>query len=308
MGVKSAVNSRIEEFVAFYVRHYKKMVFLPIALVVVFGGIIATYYLQHGTPVNEDISLSGGISLTINTNKSVNVQTLTNELASSLKTEVSVAVLHSQFSNNIIGYTITAKNSTTRALNSTVSSFLAPVTSTNSNINFVSPAIAQNSIYDSFILLGAAFILVAFVSLFYFRNPAQSFSNVISIISDVINVIGVMDLLAISFSTASIAGILMLMGYSADRNIILATNILKRKEASVKYRLSHTIKTSLTMDAAALLTFIVLFLGTTNTTIQSIAIILIIGVIFDDFTVWILNGSIQLAAMHYSEEPHQATR
>jgi preprotein translocase subunit SecF len=178
-----------------------------------------------------------------------------------------------------------------------------PINSKNSSINFVSATLGQSQLSSSIILLGIAFILVAIVSLFYFRSKWQAFSNVVSIISDVINIVGVMDLLGIKFGTASIAGILMIMGYSADRNIILATNILKRGEASMKYRLVHTIKTSMTMDAAAIVTFLVLFLGTSNSTIQGIAIVLLIGVIFDDFTVWILNGSTQLYGLGYKEEP-----
>ena len=134
------------------------------------------------------------------------------------------------------------------------------------------------------------------------------FSNVISIISDIINIVGVLDIIGFSFSTASIAGILMIMGYSADRNIILATNILKREEASMRYRLTKTIKTSLTMDAAALVTFLILFFGTTNSTLHEIAIILIIGVIFDDFTVWILNGSTQLYGLKYKEAEKQPAK
>lgn len=304
-GIRRTLNKTIDSIVGYYLKNYKKMVFLPLAFIVFFAGSIAYHYLTHGGQlVNEDISLAGGVSLAVNTNQSISPSFITSNLSSALNSQVSVAVLHSPLSNAITGYSITAGKdvNATQLVDAASVLFRMKLTAANSNVDFVSAEIAQGAIYDSLILLGMAFILVAAVSLFYFRNYSQALSNVISIVSDVINVVGLLDLLGISFSTASIAGILMIMGYSADRNIILATNILKRGEASMKYRLIHTIKTSITMDAAAFITFIVLFFGTTNSVIQNIAIILIFGVIFDDFTVWILNGSIQLAGIKYNEE------
>ncbi len=304
MGVIRKLNRTLDRVVTYYLKNYRKMVFLPIVFIAIFAGAIVYYYSVHGQFVNEDISLAGGISATISTNQSFSASFLENNISLALGQPVSVAVLHAQFSNAIAGYTITAgRNVNSTQLNRSVSTALdIPLNSKDSSITFVSPTLAQGALNDSLILLGVAFVFVAFVSLFYFRNPSQAFSNVVSIVSDVINVVGVLDILGISFSTASIAGILMIMGYSADRNIILATNILKRGEADMKYRLLHTIKTSLTMDAAAFVTFIILFFGTTNATIQNIAIILIFGVLFDDFTVWILNGSVQLAGIGYKYE------
>ncbi len=303
-GIRKTLNGTMDRVVGYYLKNYKKMVFIPIAFIIFFAASIGYYYHVHGELVNEDISLAGGISLTLNTNISISPNLLAANLSSALGTPVSISVLHSQFSNAIAGYSMTAgiKVNATALTNAVATAFGIKMTAANSNVDYVSSQLAQGSLYDSLMLLGVAFVLVAVVSLFYFRNPSQAFSNVISIVSDIINVVGVLDILGISFSLASIAGILMIMGYSADRNIILATNILKRSEASMKYRLIHTIKTSLTMDAAALITFIVLFFGTTNTTIQNIAIILIFGVIFDDFTVWILNGSVQLSGIGYEEE------
>lgn len=309
-GIRRTINKTIDRIVTYYLKNYKKMVFIPIAVIIVFAGVIGYHYFTTGQVVNEDISLAGGISLSINTNQSLSPSFIASNLSSAIGSSVSVTVLHAQFSNAISGYSVTAGRNVnaTQLTNAASALFGMKLTSANSNVNYVSSQIAQGALYDSLILLAVAFVLVAAVSLFYFRNLSQAFSNVISIVSDIINVIGVLNLLGISFSTASIAGVLMIMGYSADRNIILATNILKRGEASMKYRLIHTMKTSLTMDAAALVTFIILFFGTTNVTIQNIAIILIFGVIFDDITVWILNGSVQLSGIGYKEEEPPAEK
>lgn len=305
MGVRAKLNRGLNRLVDFYTGNYRKITAIPIVFMILFGSIILFYYHANGELVNEDISLKGGISATVYTNESITASSILSAVSSQLnQRQTSVSVLHPPFSNRIAGYTVTVgQNANMTRLEVVLSSiFDMKLTSSNFSINYVGSTLAQSALYDSTFLLGIAFILVAIVSLFYFRNRYQAFSNVVSIVSDVINVVGVMDLFNISFSTASIAGILMLMGYSADRNIILATNILKRREGSVKYRLLHTLRTSLTMDLAAFTTFLILLFGTTNATIQSIAIVLIIGLIFDDFTVWILNGSIQLYSIKYKPE------
>lgn len=304
LNVRKEVSKKLNGLVEYYLKNYKKMMILPIILVVFFAGAVGFYYFMHGEPINEGISLAGGVSISVTTNVSVSPVSIASSVGKTLGQPVTVTVVHPPFSAAVSGYTIsTGKNINASALTSAAASALGiTVNSTDSSINFVSATLGQDQLNSSLILLGMAFILVAMVSLFYFRSKWQAFSNVISIISDVINIIGVMDLLGLSFGTASIAGILMVMGYSADRNIILATNILKRSEAGMKYRLIHTLRTSITMDAAAIATFLVLLLGTNNATIQGIAVVLIIGVIFDDFTVWILNGSTQLLGLKYKEE------
>ncbi len=305
MGIRSRLNNGLIGLVDYYSKNYRKMMVIPIVFIVIFGSIILFYGHANGELVNEDISLKGGISATVYTNESIPASTIMSSILSQLnQKQASVSVLHPPFSAKISGYTVTVgQNANMTKLENVLSGlFNIKLTSSNYSISYVGATLAQSAIYDSVFLLGIAFVLVAIVSLFYFRNKYQAFSNVISIVSDVINVVGVMDIFNISFSTASIAGILMLMGYSADRNIILATNILKRKEGSIKYRLLHTLRTSLTMDLAAFTTFLILLFGTTNATIQSIAIVLIIGLIFDDFTVWILNGSIQLYSIKYKPE------
>ena len=303
MGVRSKISKEVDRLVDYYLKNYRKMVFIPIIFVIFFASFIGYYYHVHGEVVNEGISLAGGTNIIISTNQSVSPTLIASSLVTQLSQAVSVNVVRAPFSNAVTGYSITVgKNVNTTVLKTDLSNILKiPINAKDSSINFVSATLAQNSIYSSLILLGIAFVLVAAVSLFYFRSAWQAFSNVVSIISDIINIVGVLDIMGFTFSTASIAGILMIMGYSADRNIILATNILKREEASMRYRLVRTIKTSLTMDAAALVTFIILFIGTTNSTLHEIAIILIIGVIFDDFTVWILNGSTQLYGLGYKE-------
>ncbi len=310
MGVRRRISKEIDNVVEYYLRNYRKMVIIPIIFIIFFASFIGYYYHVHGEPVNEGISLAGGTNIIVNTNHSISATFIASSLGSELKQAVTVSVVKAPFSNSITGYSVTVgKDVNSTQLQTALSNILKiPVNSKDSSINFVSSTLAQSSLYSSIILLGIAFVLVAAVSLFYFRSVWQAFSNIVSIISDIINIVGVLDIIGFSFSTASIAGILMIMGYSADRNIILATNILKREEASMRYRLTKTIKTSLTMDAAALVTFIVLFVGTTNSTLHEIAIILIIGVIFDDFTVWILNGSTQLFGLHYKEAEVQKAK
>ena len=220
MSIRSSLNARLDAVVDYYLKNYKKMVFIPIAIVIILGMSIVYHKYTDVHYVNEDVSLTGGISVTVNTNETLSPSFLTNNISSALGgRSVSVSVLHNQLTGQTNGYIVTVGGDVNSTLFTQVASsaFGFQLNSKNSSLNFVSSTLAHSALYDSIVLLGVAFFLVAMVSLFYFRNLPQAFSNIISIIADVINVVGVMDLTGLSFSTASIAGILMLMGYSADR-------------------------------------------------------------------------------------------
>jgi preprotein translocase subunit SecF len=274
-------------FIDFYLRNYKKLTLIPLIILAFSISILGYHYLRTGSLVKEDISLTGGWEVIIPPN--VSLQQVS---------RFSPTQIRNVFTGKVQGYEFELPANYT---NSSVIMLLNSlgVSRSEASINYVSPSLAYSAIINAVYLILIAFVLVFFVSFIYFRNIIQATANVVSIISDVINVLAMFSILGISLSTASIAGLLMLMGYSADRNAILSTNIWKRKEGTLHYRLYHTFKTSTTMDLAAIFVLVALLSLTNNYIIRAIAETLLIGIIFDDLVVWILNGSLQLRAMKY---------
>jgi len=101
-----------------------------------------------------------------------------------------------------------------------------------------------------------------------------------------------MNLLGIKLSTASVAALLMLLGYSVDSNILLSVRVIKRKAGTVAERIAKAIKTGVTMSITTLIALSTIYFITPSRILQQIAIVLILGLIFDFINTWIQNAAI----------------
>jgi preprotein translocase subunit SecF len=132
-------------------------------------------------------------------------------------------------------------------------------------------------------------MIVVFI---YFRKLVVSGAIILSIIFDVIGTLAVMNLIGIKLSTAGVAALLMVIGYSVDTDILLSTKLIKRKFGSVTHRLYNAMNTGLTMQFTTLVVFIVMYLLSPAYALKEIAIILIISILIDTVSTWIQNAGI----------------
>ena len=95
-------------------------------------------------------------------------------------------------------------------------------------------------------------------------------------------------------STAGIAALLMLIGYSVDTDILLTTKVLKRKGegGTVFERTVGAMGTGLTMTITALSASIIGAVLIKSDTIKQIMILITIGLLFDMFYTWFQNAGI----------------
>jgi preprotein translocase subunit SecF len=85
----------------------------------------------------------------------------------------------------------------------------------------------------------------------------------------------------------------MIIGYSTDSDILLATYILKRKEGTLMERIKHGIKVELTVDIAAYVVYLIMFMLSNIEIIKHIALIMLLGTTFDVINTWIQNAGLQ---------------
>lgn len=139
-----------------------------------------------------------------------------------------------------------------------------------------------------------AFILVFVVVLFIFRSPIPSAVVVFGAANDMIFALGVMAVLKIPLGVASIGGLLMLIGYSIDTDVLTAIRILRRGEGKPEDRAYASMKTGVTMTATAIVSFAALFAISVIEyvpTYYEIAGVVLIGLIGDVITTWLGNAS-----------------
>ncbi|MDD5111722.1 MAG: hypothetical protein PHG85_04205 [Candidatus Altiarchaeota archaeon] len=141
------------------------------------------------------------------------------------------------------------------------------------------------------ILISFAFMaLVVFVS---FRVFVPSLAVLQAAICDVLIAVGCMSIFGIEFDSASLGALLMLIGYSVDTDILLTMRVLKEKRSDVDAAMDEAMKTGImmtatTVGAMAVTIFVTTFLIQIPT-LNTIATVLMFGLIGDVFTTWWTN-------------------
>ncbi len=115
--------------------------------------------------------------------------------------------------------------------------------------------------------------------------------------NDILVALGAMGLFGIPLGVASIGGLLMLIGYSIDTDMLSAIRIIKRTEGTPSERAFSTMKTGVTMTTAAIISFAILLIVSYYTFIPTyfeIASVVLFGLIADLFTTWFGNTTMVL--------------
>jgi len=137
-----------------------------------------------------------------------------------------------------------------------------------------------------------AFIAMAVVVFLFFRNPVSSLAIIFSAFSDMVIAVALMGVFRIQLTTATIAALLMLIGYTVDSNILLTTKLTKRKEDTIEEAYLSAVSTGFTMSTTTLGALFMLWLISTSPTIDNIAIVLIFGLLADFMNTWIFNAGV----------------
>ncbi|OIO27893.1 hypothetical protein COX86_00710 [Candidatus Micrarchaeota archaeon CG_4_10_14_0_2_um_filter_60_11] len=103
-----------------------------------------------------------------------------------------------------------------------------------------------------------SFILATIVVFFIFRSFVPSAAVVFGAIADISITAGLMGVFQIPLTLASIAALLMLIGFSLDTDALLTVRVLKRNEGIAKERAYDAMFTGATMNAAVMTSFGVL--------------------------------------------------
>ena len=252
-----------------YNKYYKILIFIPVALFLISLVIIGNYYSQNGDFIKKDVTLTGGLIVTINIELSEigsNKQIVIIIEASELKEEELKPVLE-----NKLDLVLTEKNYSVEEAGSSLG----------------------ESFYKQMIIaIIIAFILMAVVVLIIFRTIIPSLAVISAALFDIIITISILDLFGVRLSIAGISALLLLIGYSVDTDILLTTRMLKRKEGSVNSRLLSAMKTGLTMTFTTLAAIGVGFFVSSSPVLKQMFMIILIGLVIDVLSTYLTNAGI----------------
>ncbi len=287
----------------FYLKHYKKLFLIPLLLLILGFTEISITYKQTGDLFHKDVTLQGGVSATVYTEKQFD--NLEDEIKISLpSSDITVRELSEFGTDKQIGILIEA----TEVNDDELKAALAKITKLELNDNNYSSEQTGATLGESFyrqmlVAMLLAFLFMAIVVFITFRTIVPSLAVIFSAFTDIIMTIAVMDFFAIKLSTAGIAALLMLIGYSVDTDILITTKALRRKEEGGLFeRMFDGMKTGLTMTFTSIAAVTVGYFVSNSTVIKEMFLIIIIGLIFDIIATYLNNAGLLMMYMRSKNE------
>ena len=286
-GGRFAKNKQVSKLLEWYDKNYKKLLIIPIVMLMLSIGVIYYKYSTTGDFIDKDISLKGGITITI-PSEDVDADSLKTYLLSEFPgSDISARTLMRLGKKT--GVTISTSDIDSKQL---LNSLKTKYGDLDYNVEEMGSSLGTSFFKETFTAILFAFLFIAIVVFFYFRQPIPSLAIVLSAFSNMVVTLAVINLLGVKLSTAGVAAFLMLIGYSVDTNILLSTKVLKRKGGEVIDRIVNGMKTGLTMSLTTVTAIFVAYLFSQSAALSQIMLILIIGLLTDVLNTWVQNAGI----------------
>ncbi|MEM5812997.1 MAG: MMPL family transporter [Candidatus Aenigmatarchaeota archaeon] len=263
---------------------FKKLIILPIALVILSLAIIVNNILSIGFIIDRDVELSGGLRISIPINESVDVKKV-----ESLIKDSHVRIARGYNTNILIIQTKDVNESKVIEKLKDIINF----DEEKIEIGKIDAAIGDVFWRQAGIAIILSFVTIFVIIFFAFRSLIPSLSMVLSTIFDIIITIAFLSILNIKLSLPVLAGLLMIIGYSVDTDVLLATRMLKRS-GDIEEKVFSAIRTGITMTLTSIAALISIYIFSGGTVLRDISLTLIIGLCADIINTWITNTNLFL--------------
>jgi preprotein translocase subunit SecF len=157
------------------------------------------------------------------------------------------------------------------------------------SVQSIGPALGSSFLQQAGFVLIFSFIFMAATIFFIFRIPLPSLFLVLNVIADLTETLVFSQMLGINLSLASFASLLLLIGYSVDDNILMASRVIKSRGENFDAIVKRSFKTGITMVGTTTVALFALYIISASVVIDTIASILIVGLLLDLMNSWVLN-------------------
>jgi len=280
----------------FYYKNYKKLLVIPLVLFVIFLVIAGVKYSSTGELINKDVSLSGGISATVYTPQEINTKEIESVLSEELNEQVFIRPLKDYTTNENKGIAVEVSNTEiNEELKASLEKYLnIKLTTENYSVEETGSSLGESFYKEMIIAILVAFILMGIVVFITFRTIIPSIAVIFAALFDILAALAVIDFLNIRVSTAGIAALLLVIGYSIDTDILLTTKLLKRKEGELMDRAIESVKTGLTMTITTIVAVTAGYIFTNSLVFKQMFLIIGVALIFDIVATYLMNLGILL--------------
>jgi len=250
---------------------------LALALVVLIGAWAVT-----GSPVALGIDFTGGSQMTVQTDLSAaDIQTNFTPEPESVQGLV--------LEDNAYRLTFGSGANITELKGQATSSGMNVTSSGSTPASF-----GADSMRVALFGIAIAFLGMSVLAFALFRTFVPSIAIVISAFSDLVIPLAVLSLFQVKLSLGTVAGLLMLIGYSVDSDILLNNHILRRRGEFYESTYA-AMQTGVTMTLTSIVAMTVMAIMATLFGIQimaQIGIVLVLGLSVDLMNTYMLNLSL----------------
>ena len=288
--VEEVKKSRTEKLEIFYNKNYKKLMIIPLLVLAISIAILGISYFTTGQFIEKDVSLTGGISVTIETEKGIDIDDLRSEISSKFPdSDVDVRRLTDFTTGRQLGFTVEVSKITNQDLKPVLEEYLNTELDQGYSAQETGAGLGASFFRELIYAILIAFILMAITVFIIFRKPIPCIAINFSVILDITATLAIISLLGIKLSSAGIAAFLMIIGYSIDTDILLATYALKRQGPSFEKTLK-AFKTGITMTLATIAALSVALLITNSQVLEQIFTIILIALFVDIISTYLMNA------------------
>lgn len=267
--------------------NYTHLLVISVVLAIFSVGFLINGYIQKGDWFIKSIELRGGTVISVSLDKTVSVQDLEKKLSEKFG-QVLV-----QETRGFGGYGISIEVESNINSTQVLSELEANgINTQKSSVETIDPALGEAFWSQAQIAVLLAFVFMAITVFVIFRTFVPSTAVILAASCDILETIAFMQIFGIQLSLASLAALLMLIGYSVDTDIILTTRVLRMTEKHVDERIKSAMKTGLTTAGTTIGALAVLYISSVSPVLSQIASVLLIGLVLDLINTWIQNAAI----------------
>jgi preprotein translocase subunit SecF len=290
---KIITSSEADKGKNWFDKYYKLMMLGPILVLILCLVYLGMFYSTHHDFILKEVSLSGGTTITINSNSGVDFTVLENKLSEKYN-NMNFRRLTDLRSGETLAFVIESPLESSK-LKADIEEIIGfNLTDANSSTEFTGSSLSGNFYKQLIMALGIAFILMSIVIFILFRTFIPSIAVIFAAFSDIVMPLALIDFLGIRLSAAGIAAFLMLVGYSVDTDILLTTRAIKTHEGTLNSRIYGAFKVGIFMTSTALFAVLPAFFIVTGLpeSFRQIFLILALGLFADIINTWTTNAGI----------------
>ncbi len=283
------MSKKVEEF---YEKHYKKLMIIPILILIFSLGVLINNYYTKGEFIGRDVELKGGVDVTID------------------KPGIDILKVESLLLGNYEDYTVRELTDFSTHQNLGVNIKIGDLKEDDVkdlklllqdelefNDEQFSPSITQaefsSGFYQGLLLVVLfSFIMMAISVSIAFRTFIPSVAVISAAFLDIIFPLALLSLFGVKITGAGIVAFLLIIGYSIDTDVLLTTWMIKRKDGSYLERMVKSIKTGVTMTMTTIIVMIIGIVLSISPVLHQMFLIILIALITDLISTYLWNAPI----------------